>query len=209
MHISLQISVNISFAGRATRRCEFYDHGDPKNLLQDIQEILSDNKKLEPRFEPQAMVLVFRKKEAFQMAQEMNHKTKNKNFAVAVTSDRPEALEEFTKGSFRVAITCGIAKEGYDNSNVVACVIHRRIVTSRILFQQFVGRCNRINTGLGGEPTDRSIGVVRSYKVFGAKILWENMNKLAAEDPVEVDEDVEDGAEIKQEHSTKRIRLGK
>lgn len=120
------------------------------------------------------------------------------NFAVAIlgsecnlnkrrASSEKTPLEKFTAGEYRVAITCGVALEGYDNSKVTVCVILRKIVTGRILFTQFVGRCKRMHQMKEGEKLDQSVGTVFSYCEFQQKIMWDGMDRLADSDPVEID----------------------
>lgn len=142
----------------------------------------------EQRIKHQALILVRLTDEAKILAETLNEF--EKNFAVAIYSSEAvgENIKAFTNGTFRVGIVCGMLLEGYDNNKVSLCIILRK-VGSKILFNQFVGRCLRMAT-FEGQEKDRTKAKVLSFKAFGQQKMWEQMNEIANEDPR--DDDVED-----------------
>lgn len=189
--------------GTTTRIAKFVEAGHAltvENLAVDISRILNEHARNETRFIPQAMVLVRTMKEAKDLTMKLNRILKNDKFATAVLAEnsskkkrssdgtRLTPLEEFTNGNVRVAFTCGVATVGYDNTKVTLCVILRKIVEGRVLFAQFVGRCKRMQRGLNGRTPDRSVSTVFSYPEFEQKKMWDEMDQLAENDPIDDDE---------------------
>lgn len=168
---------------------------------QDLCELLAQQARSEPRFVHQAMVIVRTTNEATSVAEELNRSNGNatgNNYAVAIFGNKKatgEQIEEFTNGKYRIAVVCNLLNEGYNNPNVSVCVIRRKI-SSRILFEQFIGRCMRINLSIadvaikpeaGVEPprsrADRTVGKVLTYKQYDQKKLWDTRRHVAEADP--------------------------
>lgn len=168
------------------------DHG---GYVHDINAILEEQQEIEDRFVPQAMVLAKGRDEVFKIVEELNDEF-GRNFAVGISGETKriaEGLRDFSEGRYRVAVTCKVGLEGYDNTKVTLCVILRKITTGKIMFSQFVGRCMRIRRGLGEvrgrEKCDRNVGKVVSYKIYEQEKLrreYESMEEIiAGMDPVD------------------------
>ncbi len=174
------------------------DRMDPEGYIHDINGILEEQREMEDRFVPQAMVLAKGRDEVFKIVEELNDEF-GRNYAVAISGETKriaEGLRDFTEGKFRVAVTCKVGLEGYDNTKVTLCVILRKITTGRIMFSQFVGRCMRMRRELGEidgrEVRDRNVGMVVSYEIYEQEKLMREYQGLdeviAEEDPENEDE---------------------
>lgn len=148
-------------------------------LRGDIRTLLILHKAAEPRLEnPQALVVVRKKAEAIDIAKKLG------DDATFVISGREgkKNLDDFTKGRKKIAVVCNMLREGYDNPNITLCVILLNC-QSRVFFQQFCGRCMRINRELTGARPDRTVGTVLSYAKFDQKKMWNDREYLANVDP--------------------------
>ncbi len=124
-----------------------------------------------------------------------------KDYAIGISETNVirDALKDFTNGKHRVAVTCRVGLGGYHNTSVTLCVVMRRIVTGKIMFSQFVGRCMRIKRGLekinGEDVVDRTVGMVISYEGYeqeGKRIDYEEIDRVIANDDPN-DGEVDDG----------------
>lgn len=97
-------------------------------------------------------------------------------------------LKEFTSQQKKVGVVCGLLLEGYDNANVTLAVILRKC-QSRVLFEQFVGRCVRMHRESAGR--DKSKGVILTYDYYNQQPLWDVRDKVAVVDPENVPEEGE------------------
>ncbi len=169
-----------------------------QNYKYDIYEILHDQEAIEPRFIPQAMILSKTLNGVSKIVHELNQMFGN-DYAVSISGKskiNAEGLKAFTDGKHRVAVTCKVGLEGYNNTNVTLCVFMRKIVTGKIMFSQFVGRCIRIKRGLpeinGKVVTDRTIGRVISYKKFDLEKqlqVYEEMDEVITSSDLVLGED--------------------
>lgn len=165
-----------------------------QEVRRDIQDILDESKRVEPRLEnPQAMVLVANNEMAAFVEICLG-----KDKAIAITSADKEfkrKMQDFTDGKKQIAVVCKMMTEGYDNPRVVLCVI-LRAVQRRGFFDQFTGRCSRIHRLLTGKEPDRSTGIILTYQHYNQRRMWEAMEQdmvmpsLPKEDPVGDDDDV-------------------
>lgn len=145
---------------------------------------------------PQAMILVQLIKEAETIVRLLNKQAGNHKYATSVLGGRKNPTKAFDEGKYKVAVTCGVAREGYDNSNVILCVVLRNIGMGTVMLEQFIGRCLRLNRTLNSQQIDRSLGIALSYPQFRAKKVYENMKKVIADhDPMEEDSDGKDPVE--------------
>ncbi|OXA49483.1 putative ATP-dependent helicase IRC3 [Folsomia candida] len=164
---------------------------DPKFLEQlgkDIAEILGKHEGQERREKsPQAMILVG---DTYQAKDVANGLGECATYIIA-DKNRDKNLKDFTKGVKKIAVVCGMCREGYDNSNVTLVVFLRKCQSS-VLFEQFCGRCIRMHRGLIGKNPDKTVATVLSYKHFEQSKMWAAREKRAEEDPVEEEEN-EDG----------------
>ncbi|CAL8128964.1 unnamed protein product [Orchesella dallaii] len=176
--------------GKTVRRLAFDERTNIENLANDIEELLNDNARREPRItKHQAIVLVPRQDEADRIATELNDAMNSSTFAVSIVSntkkeDKEKRIKDFGDGRYQVAVNCMLLNEGYDNNSVSVCVILRN-VGSRILFEQFIGRAMRMKKFGEGEQPDQSVATILSYKEFKQRKLWTERNKLAKKDPVD------------------------
>lgn len=171
------------------------------DLSFNLYWIFADHRRKEGRFVQQAMILVRKITEATTVAKALNEKIGDPTFAIAILGSEcspkqkpgetapSTPLSKFTAGEYRVAVTCGVALEGYDNDKISLCVILRKIVSGRILFTQFVGRCKRMKKKLEGNVLDRTVATVFSYTEYGQKKMWDEIHRLGDSDPVEIDDD--------------------
>jgi len=166
--------------------------GSPEFLEQlgnDIEEILNKHNSQERRNpKHQAMVLVNTIAEAKMIAEGLGPA------ATVIVSDKDSktTLTKFTKGedNTKIAVVCGMLREGYDNSNV-SLVVFLRKCKSRVLFEQFCGRCVRMNRELTGKDPDKAVGTILSYQHFRQSEMWAIRLKNADKDPEEEDDDNE------------------
>lgn len=176
-----------------------------KHLAQETRA--EDSFSKEQKHQPQAMILVRTKIEAKEVAAQLGDEA---TFVVSEksskqnTEDFSEGIKEllfyqifhffkflyilFT-GRKRIAVVCGMLKEGYDNSNVTLAVILRNC-QSRVLFEQFVGRCMRMRRTLTGKQVDKTTGIVLSYQHFKQRKMWEKRLEMASHSPVEDDDEL-------------------
>lgn len=170
-----------------------------QEYMSDIFENLTAQGRKENRFVPQAMVLASGRDEVCRIVNELN-RAYGPEYAVGVSGSSKhiaKGLKDFTAGKYRVAVTCKVGLEGYDNTNVTLCVIMRKIITGKIMFSQFVGRCMRIRRDLskikGQHKDDRSTGKIISYKKYDQeklKIEYESMDEnIASNDPCDEDDE--------------------
>lgn len=182
----------INFIGITTRPGEFveptHDYNENVRVLyEDMEELFGRNRALAPDLDvmQQALVLVRTIDEAYRVVTFLNFLVPS--YAVAIVSKADKAnLEKFTRGEFRVGITCGIGTEGYDNANITLCVVLRHIRIGRVLFPQFVGRCMRLKRV--NHQVDKYTGYVLSYRQFDQRKLWDAREFIPDDgvDPVEV-----------------------
>lgn len=161
-------------------------------LRKDIDEILANHFAQENRAPiHQAMILVRTKLEAALVAQNLG------DDATFVISDKnaDRCLQEFTAGRKKIVVVCGKLKEGYDNPKVSLVVILRKC-GSRVLFEQFCGRCMRVNRSLTGKRIDKTVGIVLSYKHFNQQEMWDQRLKIPENHPVDEDEEENSVANI-------------
>lgn len=196
----IHLKFGFPLLGKTIRKCNF--HEIPANeievsqkfendgpfvlLLHGIIEILlqrHDND--EPRIKHQALILVRLTDEANSLAANLNQL--EDRFAVAISSSKhtEEKIAAFTRGTYRVGIVCGMLLEGYDNNKVSVCIILRK-VGSKVVFNQFVGRCLRMTT-FAGHECDRTKADVLSFELFNQRQMWNQMDQLAEEDPQDDD----------------------
>jgi superfamily II DNA or RNA helicase len=145
------------------------------------------------------MILVQLRDEATSLAHSLNQITGNDLFACAIVGGRngDENTRRFRDGDYNVAIVCKKLLEGFDNSNVSICVIIRN-VRSRVLFNQFVGRCVRMSELLDGRVDTVNAEVI-SFQRFNQRVMWDSRDLLATEDPVEEADPVEDEDPVEEE----------
>lgn len=159
-------------------------HWEPQYLIQvnsDIEHYLNMNNLQHPipsGRHHQAMVLVRGQNEAVEVARYLNN-------ATYCTSTAEGAANKiaFDQGANRILVICGSLREGYDNPHVSVCVILRR-VRSHLLFAQFIGRCSRIS-----HNGDQAYGFVISYPVFEQQEMWDSYDRIAIDDPEDLDQD--------------------
>jgi len=153
------------------------------SLHKYIQDNLKEHNEQEKTIKHQAMVLVRLTSEATDLACSLNKISENASFACAIIGDRngDDKTRRFREGDFKVAIVCKKLLEGFDNSNVSICVIIRN-VRSRVLFNQFVGRCLRISD-FPDKHSDEVVAQIMSFQKYEQSTLWNNRDSLAEEDP--------------------------
>lgn len=138
------------------------------DLIRKLIKKLEEQDEKENRFKHQAMVLVSDKTKAKKLAEKFNSEVPNSASAIVGGSKDykiQQAIKNFSNGEFRVAVVCRMLLEGFDNPSVSICAIHRRL-SSRPLFEQFIGRCLRRKRFQNANELDRTRAVVLSYKQF-------------------------------------------
>jgi len=193
-------SLNVCLLGSAIRKCYFdervmeFNENTPEfyaKLKCDISDILNKQKQQEPRMngKQQALILVKGIPECEQVANGLGDKA---TFIIAgAKGDRN--LEKFTKSpeTCNIGVICKRLLEGYDNANVTLCVVLRNM-KARATFEQFVGRCSRINRELQSVTRgqcDRTQGILLSYTRYAQKRMWDTMPLLAESGPEDSDDD--------------------
>jgi superfamily II DNA or RNA helicase len=141
---------------------------------------------MEPRLVfPQAIIVVRTKKDAVKVAESLGP---NATYIISGKDGKKNILK-FTQGEKQIAVVCGMLREGYDNPNVTLCVILMHC-QSRVFFEQFCGRCMRMNRTLTGKHPDKTKGTVLSYPQYQQEKMWEAREYIANEDPEEEDNDL-------------------
>ncbi|OXA47210.1 uncharacterized protein LOC110855792 isoform X3 [Folsomia candida] len=163
------------------------------DLRNDIDEALGRHVAQENRnvgeHSPQAMILVTTMKQAEETAEALG---RDATFVISA-AEGDANLKQFNKGDKKIAVVCGMLREGYDNSRVTLVVFIRNC-GSRVLFEQFCGRCIRMNRNLANVTRsemgkDKTIGTILSYQCYpGIKKFWEERDKPIAD----VEPDYED-----------------
>lgn len=129
----------------------------------------------------QGMILCRSKEQAKKVRDEINrvHGPEVAGCYVNGVPGSDAAFKAFQAGRSQILVTCGKACEGYDNKRVSVVGILRN-VRSRVLFNQFVGRCVRKLL-----PQETIKGVVVSHAIHGQAAMMETLDEMATEDPEE------------------------
>lgn len=196
----INLKIDFPLLGKTIRRCSFreiaaneikvpqkFENDFPfvLRLRKEIEMLLRRHDNDEPRIKHQALILVRLTDEAHSLATNLNEL--EDKFAVAISSSKhtEENISAFTSGTYRVGIVCAMLREGYDNNKVSVCIILRK-VGSKVVFNQFVGRCLRMTT-FDGHQYDRTAADVLSFEAFNQRQMWNQMDQLAEEDPQDDD----------------------
>jgi superfamily II DNA or RNA helicase len=102
-------------------------------------------------------------------------------------------VEQYKEGKFRAICVVGRLGEGFDHKNVSVVGIARNL-GSRLLFDQFVGRCCR-----KANPTDPVTGCIISHPKYGQQSLWDTHGFLPKTD--QDDDENEDGMDDDEKDS--------
>ncbi|OXA48833.1 Type I restriction enzyme EcoKI R protein [Folsomia candida] len=162
-----------------------------QDLRKDIDEALlrhvGQERRLVGEHAPQAMILVTTKREAEDTAEALGE---DATFIVS-TKEGDANLKLFHSNQKKIAVVFGMLREGYDNA-CVTLVVFLRNVKSRVLFEQFCGRCIRMNRKLQISlrsviGADQATGTVLTYNCYPhLKELWNEREKpVADDDPID------------------------
>ncbi|XP_035715543.1 uncharacterized protein LOC118438857 isoform X1 [Folsomia candida] len=156
-------------------------------LRADIEEALArhvgQERRLVKEDAPQAMILVTTQEEAIDTAEGLGP---DATYVIS-TREGDENLKLFDEHKKKIVVVCGMLREGYDNARVTL-VVFLRNCKSRVLFEQFCGRCIRMNRTLANalrseKGTDKAIGTVLTYNCYPhLKVLWEERERAVADE---------------------------
>ena len=166
------------------------------SIATKVKEMLDIHDNLNPRVKHQAMVLcqsvnASYNTEKFLQTFNAGEESEDRMAKQYVGGTDPSIQDDFKKGKFRVLAVVRRSLEGFDNKNISVAGIFRNVSkTSRVLFQQFVGRSVRTSEMPDGAQ-DPVKAVVVSHPKFDQKTNYRKLDSLAQdlEDFDEIDAD--------------------